>query len=158
MIKYGDQPVDNHMTAVTGQYGWYMVYSLTLSNNTVVTTLTGTDHFVVIDGTCCNRDPGRWTNQMTGVANIAAEYMCCSLAGCDVAVMTGNTTANNLGMINRAGCYRDPGCCRCMAGITNVCGIDMACTLTAGANTIMTGKTGRRTNGAVIKYGNQPVR
>lgn len=131
------------MTLVAFQRGLNVGWSFTLRNHVIVATGTETQYFVVIHGAVSNRNPRRRTWLVTGITYIGGINMISALARRYRSVMTTDTSANHLRVINIGCSHRCPWRrSRLMTGIARIGGINMVRTLARRHNAIMTTDTG----------------
>lgn len=131
------------MTLVAFQRGLNMRRSFTLRNHVIVATGTDTQHFVVVHRTVRNGSPRCRTWLVTGITRISGINMISALAGGYRSVMTTDTSADHLRVINIGSGHRRPWRrSRLMTGIARIGGINMVRALTRRHNAIMATDTG----------------
>lgn len=142
------------MATIAGQYGRDVAATHACCNRTIVTTLAGAYHIIVIDRTRGDRCPGR--ADVAGFANAAGENVCQSLARRNCIVMTRNTGARHFGMIDGTRRHRRPDCGD-VAGLAQGGGVNVTDAPAGGYGAIVATDASLRTNTAVIKPDHRPV-
>lgn len=108
-----------------------MVGAFTAGYRAIVTTDTGADDFGVIHHGRRHRCPGRRPGGMTGIAGIGRVDVTGTLAGCNYPIVTADTGAIDLAVVNRGRRYGVPGIgAGQVTGIAVVAGIDVTGTFT----------------------------
>ena len=109
----------------------------------VMTTTAHTKNFIVINSIVGDRYPRCWCRLMTGFAHISSCNVGRTLAAGDRTVVTTETGANHLCMINCSRCNRRPEIRpRCMASITDITGVNVIDTLATGNGSVVTAGAG----------------
>lgn len=104
VIKVRYQPIRHRMATITSQHRRYVIYPFTLRHHTIVTTLAGTDDFIMIYCARSHGCPQCWTNSMAGITDIGGRHMTGTLATGNAAIMAGYATADHLCVIHCAIC------------------------------------------------------